>query len=79
MVRTADPTELSPVRHGYVERPEDWAWSSFHRHVRLVLERSEGMGWLDPNLSLSVAKEWPGSSPVELPAIEEQIGCASQW
>ena len=62
---------LNPVRHGYVEHPEEWAWSSFHRHVRLVLERSGGMGWLDPNLSLSVAKEWPGSSPVELPVIEE--------
>lgn len=21
----------SPVKHGFVERPEDWPWSSFHR------------------------------------------------
>ncbi len=50
-----DYIHLNPVRHGYVERPEDWPWSSFHRHVRL--------GWLDP--------KWPGSSSVEVPVIEE--------
>lgn len=53
--RHRDYIHLNPVRHGYVERPEDWPWSSFHRHVR--------MGWLDPH--------WPGSSPVELPAVED--------
>jgi putative transposase len=53
--RHRDYIHLNPVRHGYVERPEDWPWSSFHRHVR--------MGWLDP--------KWPGSSPVELPPVEE--------
>ena len=68
--RHRDYIHLNPVRHGSVERPEEWAWSSFHRHV--------WMGRLDPNLSLSVAKEWAGSSPVELPAIEESIGRASQ-
>jgi putative transposase len=25
----------NPVRHGYVQRPRDWAWSSFHRYTRL--------------------------------------------
>ena len=53
--RHRDYIHLNPVRHGYVERLEDWPWSSFHRHVR--------MGWLDP--------KWPGSSPVELPPVEE--------
>ena len=53
------------------KQSEEWAWSRFHRHMR--------MGWPDPNLSLSEAKEWPGSSPVDLVAIEEKIGCASQW
>ena len=53
--RHRDYIHLNPVRHGYVARPEEWPWSSFHRHVR--------MGWLDP--------KWPGSSPVELPEIEE--------
>ena len=35
--------------------PEEWPWSSFHRHVAL--------GWLDPH--------WPGSSPVDVPDVRE--------
>ena len=50
-----DYIHLNPVKHGYVERPQDWAWSSIHRHIE--------KGWLDPL--------WPGSSPVELPEIQE--------
>ncbi len=53
-LRHRDYIHLNPVKHELVEKPEDWPWSSFHRHVRL--------GWLDP--------EWPGSSAVVLPAIE---------
>jgi putative transposase len=30
-----DYIHYNPVKHGYVERPSDWAWSSFSRHVRL--------------------------------------------
>ncbi len=26
----------NPVKHGFVERPEDWAWSSVHRDARYV-------------------------------------------
>lgn len=26
---------FNPVKHGYVERPEDWQWSSVHREFRL--------------------------------------------
>lgn len=26
---------FNPVKHGYVERPEDWPWSSVHRDMRL--------------------------------------------
>jgi putative transposase len=54
-LRHRDYIHLNPVKHGYVSTPEQWAWSSFHRHVRL--------GWLDPN--------WPGASPVELPDVRE--------
>lgn len=25
---------FNPVKHGFVERPEDWAWSSVHRDAR---------------------------------------------
>jgi len=53
--RHRDYIHLNPVTHGYVARPEDWPWSSFHRHVK--------MGWLDPH--------WPGSSPVDLPEIDD--------
>jgi putative transposase len=52
--RHRDYIHLNPVKHGHVAVPEDWPWSSFHRHVRL--------GWLDPH--------WPGSSPVDLPDVQ---------
>ena len=29
-----DYIHYNPVKHGYVECPNDWAWSSFHRYVR---------------------------------------------
>lgn len=54
-VRYRDYIHLNPVKHGYVENPGDWPWSSFHRHVE--------MGWLHAN--------WPGSSPVELPPVDD--------
>jgi REP element-mobilizing transposase RayT len=47
--RLRDYIHLNPVKHEYVDRPEDWPWSSFHRHVRL--------GWLDAM--------WPGSSAID--------------
>ena len=50
-----DYIHLNPVKHGYVNAPEDRQWSSFHRHVAL--------GWLDPH--------WPGSSAVALPDVRE--------
>jgi putative transposase len=25
---------FNPVKHGLVERVEDWPWSSYHRYVR---------------------------------------------
>jgi putative transposase len=53
--RHRDYIHLNPIKHGYVERPGDWRWSSFHRHVH--------MGWLDPY--------WAGSSPVDLPEVNE--------
>ena len=53
--RHRDYIHLNPVKHGYVDHPGDWQWSSFHRHVE--------MGWLDP--------DWPGSSPVDLPEVVE--------
>ncbi len=50
--RLRDYIHLNPVKHALVAFPEDWEWSSFHRHVRL--------GWLDPH--------WPGVKGVEMPA-----------
>ncbi|MBU0718580.1 MAG: hypothetical protein KJ749_10060, partial [Planctomycetes bacterium] len=54
-LRYRDYIHLNPVKHGHIENPGDWPWSSFRRHLR--------MGWLDPN--------WPGSSPVDLPDIND--------
>lgn len=51
--RLRDYIHLNPVKHGHVALPEEWPWSSFHRHVRL--------GWLDPH--------WPGSMPVKIPDV----------
>jgi putative transposase len=50
LYRYRDYIHLNPVTHAYVAAPEDWPWSSFHRHVQL--------GWLDP--------KWPGSSAIEI-------------
>jgi putative transposase len=32
--RHVDYVHYNPVKHGYVTRPGDWPWSSFHRYVR---------------------------------------------
>ena len=53
--RYRDYIHLNPVKHGHVENPGDWSWTSFHRHV--------ASGWLDP--------DWPGASPVDLPDVQE--------
>jgi len=34
-IRHADYIHFNPVKHGLVERVEDWSLSSFHRMVRL--------------------------------------------
>jgi putative transposase len=33
--RHLDHIHYNPVKHGLVKRVRDWAWSSFHRYVRL--------------------------------------------
>jgi putative transposase len=33
--RHVDYIHFNPVKHGYVNRPADWPWSSFRRHARL--------------------------------------------
>ncbi|MHB8087574.1 MAG: REP-associated tyrosine transposase [Anaerolineaceae bacterium] len=29
-----DYIHFNPVKHGYVEKPSDWQWSTFHRYVK---------------------------------------------
>ncbi|MEE8525722.1 MAG: transposase, partial [Thermoanaerobaculia bacterium] len=29
-----DYIHFNPVKHGYVDSPREWPWSSFHRYVR---------------------------------------------
>ena len=41
--RHIDYIHYNPVRHGFVKRPVDWPWSSFHRYVaRGALDREWG-------------------------------------
>ncbi|MCB9852143.1 MAG: transposase [Phycisphaerales bacterium] len=30
-----DYIHLNPVKHGYVQHPQEWKWSSVHRHLEL--------------------------------------------
>ncbi|MCG8604144.1 hypothetical protein MJD09_03980 [bacterium] len=30
-----DYIHYNPVKHGYVEKPQEWKWSSFHRYLKL--------------------------------------------
>lgn len=39
--RHIDYIHFNPVKHGLVQAPRDWAWSSFHRYVK--------MGYYDPD------------------------------
>jgi putative transposase len=48
-----DYIHYNPVRHGLVNQPADWQWSSFHRYVR--------KGYYDP--------DWGGGDPNGLPAM----------
>jgi putative transposase len=49
-----DYIHLNPVRHGYVDDPLKWPWSSVHRHLQL--------GWL--------ADDWTAWSPIDAPVGE---------
>jgi putative transposase len=43
--RHFDYVHYNPVKHGYVDSPAKWPWSSFHRYVRLGLYDPD---WCDP-------------------------------
>ncbi|WP_423838994.1 REP-associated tyrosine transposase, partial [Symmachiella dynata] len=32
--RCIDYVHINPLKHGLVERVQDWPWSSFHRYVK---------------------------------------------
>jgi putative transposase len=34
LIRCVDYIHWNPVKHGYVRRPAEWPWSSFHRFVQ---------------------------------------------
>lgn len=42
-----DYIHTNPVRHGYVEKPKDWPWSSFNRHVKDGHYESDWQGRTD--------------------------------
>ena len=52
-----DYIHLNPVKHGWAGRPGDWAWSSFHRYVKMGWYESDGCGRCD--LPGSVEYLWP--------------------
>src|SRR5581483_439824 len=35
LTRCLDYVHYNPIKHGYVTRPADYPWSTFHRYVRL--------------------------------------------
>ena len=45
--RHADYIHFNPVKHGYVQRAQDWPFSSFHRMVRLGFYPTEWSGQSD--------------------------------
>jgi putative transposase len=53
--RHMDYIHFNPVKHGLVESPSDWPWSSLHRYVR--------RGWLD--------RDWPGGNKISFPKVPE--------
>lgn len=40
---------INPVKHGYVQRPVDWPYSTIHRDMRRGLVGSEYVGWVVPD------------------------------
>ena len=53
--RHMDYIHFNPVKHGLVDKPSEWAWSSFRCYVR--------GGWLEP--------DWPGGRKVSFPNVQE--------
>lgn len=45
----------NPVKHGYVRCPRNWAWSSFHRWVRVRVYPSDWACWSGGHPPLSFA------------------------
>jgi putative transposase len=39
-----DYIHYNPVKHGYVDRPADWAWSSFQRYVKEGIYENDWIG-----------------------------------
>ena len=46
--RHVEYIHYNPVKHGCVDCPSQWPWSSFHRYVKLRLHGSE---WCDPTMA----------------------------
>jgi len=37
-----DTTHFNPVKQGYISKPRDWKWSSFHRYLNWVVILKSG-------------------------------------
>ncbi len=54
--RHVEYIHYNPVKHGRVDSPAKWPWSSFHRYVKLGFY---GKGWCDPTKAKELGPE-PG-------------------
>ena len=47
MQKHFDYIHYNPVKHGFVENPRDWSWSTFHKYVRLGYYPVDWCSFLD--------------------------------
>ncbi len=52
-----DYIHVNPVKHGLVERPADWAWSSFDRYVKQGVYEPDWCGDVD-GFGINIAPEF---------------------
>ncbi len=43
LIRHFDYVHFNPVKHGLVEKPSDWEWSTFHKYLRMGYYDAERM------------------------------------
>ncbi|WP_197673284.1 REP-associated tyrosine transposase [Leptolyngbya sp. O-77] len=57
LIRHVDYIHYNPVRHGFVEAPKDWVYSSFHRFVQREIYEEHWRANETMNFSAEVGQE----------------------